>query len=797
MPRDRLGPCVARALVLALSFRAALAAATPPPGFVDRLLVDADSVTGVLAPTAVRAEPGTGNLWITEKGAGVVSGTARVRVRDAATGAMSTALIHSCVDSQGERGLLDLVFDPAFTVNHAVYLYYTRRYDSAGACYVSGQSAGSRNLVSRFFETGGQLAGEVVLLSGPPLGPFSTIHNGGGLAFADDGRLLVSMGDGGAGPVDTNPARSLSDLRGKVLRIEPDGSIPADNPFLGVAGARPEIWARGFRNPFRLAVAPGGGTVIIGDVGESSWEEADFGIPGADYGWPCYEADVAASNCSPAPAPGSLTFPVFAYSHTGPTPPANGGAIVAGPVYDGVSFPSEYAGRWFFADYVAGWIQSARLDASGGLSDVRSFLTGAAGPVDLAVGPDGCLLYAAINVSQVRDVCYVGGTNGQPAAVAAGGPVTGSAPLEVYLNGAGSADPDGDPLSFGWDLGDGRFSARAFTSEIYGPGAYQAVLTVDDGRGEANSMNSSPPLRIVSGNDPPTPTILTPAPGGRYHAGDVIGFSGLGTDPQEGALPASAFAWTVVFHHATHTHPFLGPLIGITSGAFTIPAAGEADPNVAYEVRLQVSDKGVPLGPSGILSREVSLELRPIVSHIVLAADPPGLGLELQIDGTLAPSPLAIDSVAGWPRQLTAPTPQAAAGRTFDFEAWSDGGAATHDITSPDTDTTLTARFTCPTLSIPSDLDVSITPSGDVHLGWPDSTDPCHQDLPGQPGWAVYRGATARPAQPPGSFPADPPFSLEGTTSTNEFTLVPGPGAEVYLVLEIGRDGRDGPSGHY
>jgi len=788
----------ARGVVLLLALRAlTAAAATPAPGFSDLVLVAGDAVSGVVAPTAIRFEPVTGDLWITEKGSGVVSGTARVRVRDAVTGAMTTALTRSCVDSQGERGLLGLIFDPDYGTNHHVYLFYTRRYESSGACFESGQSAGSRNIVARFVESNGQLDSETVLLRGPGLGPASMIHNGGSLAFADDGTLLVSMGDGGVGPVSTNPARNLSDLRGKILRIARDGSVPSDNPFVGVAGARPEIWALGFRNPFRIAVDPSTGTVIIGDVGESLWEEIDLGIAGADYGWPCYEAGVPASTCSPAPAPGSLTFPVFAYSHNGPSPPATGGAIIAGPVYTAAAFPPDYAGSYFFADYVAGWIQNATIDAGGGLSEIRGFLTGAAGPVDLAVSPDGCLCYAAINVSEVHEVCYAGGANGQPVAVAGGGPVNGPAPLEVHLSGGGSSDPDGDPLSFLWDLGDGRSSLRPFTSEIYQPGAYEAVLTVDDGRGEANSTNRSLPIRIVSGNNPPAPVILAPAAGAPYRAGDVIAFSADGSDPEEGALPASAFAWTVVFHHGTHTHPFLGPLVGIKSGSFAIPAAGESDPNVAYEIRLKVSDKGVPLGSAGILSTSASVELRPITSVVGVAADPAGAGLELELDGIRAAAPLSVVSVAGWPRRLAAPTPQVLAGRSFAFAGWSDGGDAEHEAATPDTDTVYTARYICPTLSIPGDLDVSVDPSGMVRLDWPESIDPCHQDVPGAPAWAVYRGTTPRPSVLPGGFPVDPPFALEGTTPVNGFVLAPGPGFEVYLVLEIGRDGLEGPDGHY
>ena len=190
---------------------------------------------------------------------------------------MTTALALTCVDADGERGLLGIAFDPDYLQGASsrwVYLYYTRLSPSSGTCSIPG-SVGSRNRVVRFKEAGGVLSGEQLLLEGPVLG--ATNHNGGTLRFAPDKTLFVSMGDNGTG-FDTNPlARDLSDLRVKILRIQRTGSVPNDSPFVGQAPKRPEIWAWGLRNPFRFSI-DSDGTPWIGDVGENSWEEIDRGI---------------------------------------------------------------------------------------------------------------------------------------------------------------------------------------------------------------------------------------------------------------------------------------------------------------------------------------------------------------------------------------------------------------------------------------------------------------------------------------------------------------------------------------
>ena len=694
MPRLPLFPSAALASLAAV---VPAVAATPPTGFADTQLVTASASTGASPSVAIEYEPGSHALYVLEQGSGSNAGTARVRRRDPLTTAVTTALTIPCVDSQGERGLLGIAFDPDYlvggTTNRWVYLYYTRHVDDpGGACAVAGLAKGGYNSVVRYKETGGVLSGEQVLLRGPQL--VANNHNGGTLRFAPDKTLYISMGDNNTDADPLPAARNLNDLRGKILRINRDGSIPQDNPFVGQSGKRAEIWAWGLRNPFRMDFDSQSGKLYIADVGESNWEEIDLGVAGADYGWPCFEANAAFLTCSPPPM--NDVKPIYAYGHNGQTPPVEGSAVIGGPVYRGSSFPSTYRGRYFFGDYVAGWIRSAAFAANGTLTDVQMFIPDATGVTDLRVSPSGCLTWVSIGGLGVRDACYTATTNNPPVAVATASPTSGIAPLAVQFDGRGSSDPDGDMLRYHWDFGDGTTSTAANPLKSYSlNGVYQAVLTVDDGKGQTNSTDSAPAIRIVIGNREPSATITQPASDAHYDAGDTIQYAATATDPEDGTLPASAYSWTIVFHHADHTHPFLGPITGVTSGSFTIPASGEDSIDVFYRIELTVTDSGNPVGPNAKLSHTVTRDVVPNLTSVRVAAHPPGHGLQLAIDHLLADAPWTKDSVVGFPRTITAASAQVINGTTWQFVSWSDGGAAEHTFPAPQAPTIYTATYSC------------------------------------------------------------------------------------------------------
>jgi glucose/arabinose dehydrogenase len=265
--------------------------------------------------------------------------------------------------ASGDRGLIGIAFDPGFGVaNHFVYFYYT--------------GLDLLNHVVRFD------ASTDVGANGPfqifaTESPSQLLHVGGSIAFGPDGKLYLAVGDNG---VPAN-AQDLGNPHGKILRINSDGSIPADNPFAGQAGKNRAIWAYGFRNPYRLAFDQATGQLYAGDVGDFSWEELDRVVKGGNYGWPQAEG-----KCTSACA--GLIDPVYAYPHNGQS-----AAVTAGPVYRGSQFPATYTGRLFFGDYAQGFIKTAALDASGNVTSVATFEPTAGTVVDLKVAPDGSLYY--------------------------------------------------------------------------------------------------------------------------------------------------------------------------------------------------------------------------------------------------------------------------------------------------------------------------------------------------------------------------------------------------------------------
>jgi len=281
---------------------------------------------------------------------------------------LSTPFVSLTVDSSGERGLLGIAFDPNFATNHYLYVYYTVA------------TLPIHNRVSRFTAAGDTVVpgSEAIILELDNLSS-ATNHNGGAIHFGPDGKLYIGVGENANGA----NSQTLSNLLGKILRINSDGTIPTDNPFFNSAsGNNRAIWALGLRNPFTFAFQPGTTRLFINDVGQSTWEEINDGIAGSNYGWPTTEGPTS----NPA-----FRSPIYFYGHG--TSDTTGCAIVGGAFYNPPvpQFPSSYTGKYFFADLCSGWIRvfdPAACTATG-------FATGISNPVDLHVGPDGALYYLA------------------------------------------------------------------------------------------------------------------------------------------------------------------------------------------------------------------------------------------------------------------------------------------------------------------------------------------------------------------------------------------------------------------
>jgi glucose/arabinose dehydrogenase len=619
---------------------------TLPAGFQEDLVAG-----GLYEPTSMAVAP-DGRIFVTEKPYGV-----RV-IQDGQL--LSTPFVSLTVERSGERGVQSVVFDPSFTQNRYVYVYYTHRTASGSFDRLSRFTASSAN--PNVAEAGSEL----VLLDGiPTMEP--GFHNGGVMQFGADGMLYLGIGDTG----DTALPQDLSKLQGKILRLNLatyPNLLPSDNPYVNTPGARGEIWALGFRNPFTGDMVPGTSRLLVGDVGGDNWEEIDEVLRGANYGWPLAEGMSTNPN---------FTNPLYTYEHDN----NQGAAIVGGEFYTGANFPASYNGKYFFADYVRGFLKTFDLTTRA----VESFGDEVLIPVDVANAPDGSLYWLSLGFGSdtngaLYQIRYVG-TNRAPLAVAAANPTNGSTPLTVAFDGTASSDPDGDTLvSYAWNFGDGQTGTGATVAHEYAvAGTYSAVLTVSDGQ----TTGQSQPITISVGNTAPTPTITLPELDATYRAGDTINFSGSATDPQEGPLAASALEWAVVFHHNQHTHPFL-VFPGVASGSFQIPLTGEIAPDQWYRITLTATD-------SGGLKQSVSRDVIPVTSTFTLASNLAGASLLL--DGQPTPAGTTIEGVVNMTRTIEAPATQLVGGRMYKFVSWSDGGTARHDIATPLSPTTFTAQY--------------------------------------------------------------------------------------------------------
>lgn len=564
----------------------------------------------------------------------------------------------------GERGLVNVVADPAFAGNGYIYLFYTA-------------ATPQRDRVSRFTMVGNTAdpATEQVVWQGVA-DSATTDHHGGGLAFGPDGKLYVSTGDNG----NAQSAQPLTSDHGKILRLNKDGTIPPDNPFVDGAGPNIDaIWVRGLRNPYRFSFDVPSGRMYIGDVGQNLIEEVNLGVAGANYGWP---------QCEGACGTSGMTNPWLTYSHNG-----RDASITGGFVYRGSQFPASLWGAYFYGDFAQNWIRYVTVDGAGSVGGGGPFLPhdgsldGPYDPVMLKQGPDGSLYYVDfgwgwqgdVNPASIRRIRYNAG-NQPPAAVAEATPRSGQAPLSVSFSSAGSLDPEGQLLSYLWTFGDGATSSDANPEHVYTQsGLYSATLQVSDG-----TLTSTSSVIGVSVGTPPQPTMTSPANGAVFRAGDVITFSATATDLEDGPLGPAAFSWTILFHHDSHVHPTLGPVSGMASGMFTIPSSGhDFSGNTFYEILLTTTDS------TGLQSTS-SVSVFPHKVNLTFDTSP--AGLTFTIDGVTRTTPHVKDTLTGFQHSIGAPN-QAVGSVNYAFISWSDGGAQTHGIVAGETGATHTATF--------------------------------------------------------------------------------------------------------
>jgi glucose/arabinose dehydrogenase len=617
-------------------------AATLPSGFAETRVA-----TGLASPTAMSIAP-DGRIFVAQQG-----GALRV-IKNGAL--LATPFLTVSVNSSGERGLLGIAFDPNFATNQFVYVYYTT------------SAAPIHNRVSRFTASAANpdvaaAGSEVQLLNLPTLSS-ATNHNGGAIHFGTDGKLYIAIGDN----ANTANSQPLTTTLGKVLRINPDGTIPSDNPFLSqTTGINQAIWARGLRNPFNFAVDRTNGRIHVNDVGQDTWEEVNHAIAAANFGWPQTEGP------NPAGVAG-VRYPVHAYQNAGSNCAITGAAFYR-PVT--ATFPAEYAGRYFFGDYCGGFIRTL---SPPDYTTSQGFATGISSLVDIAVHQDGSLYYLARGGGELFRVQFTANTAPSISAHPASVTVAAGQSASFSVTASGTA-----PLTYQWqrngvNIAGATSSSYTFTTTAADNGAlYRAVVSNAAGTVISNSAT----LTVLS-NAAPTGTITAPANGTSYRGGQVFTFAGTASDPEDGALPASAFTWRVDFHHDDHSHPHLAPTSGVTTGSFTIATRGETSANVFYRLILTVRD-------SSGLTHTSSVDVRPLTSVVRIESNI--ANAQLTLDGAPITAPFSFTGVEGIIRTLGVVTPQTSGGTTYDFVSWSDGGAATHEIATPTDDTTFTALF--------------------------------------------------------------------------------------------------------
>ncbi|MFF7175045.1 PQQ-dependent sugar dehydrogenase [Streptomyces pseudovenezuelae] len=538
------------------------------------------------------------------------------------------------VYSHDEEGLQGVGVDPQFTTNRFIYLYYAPPLNTpAGDAPETGTAADFApfdgvNRLSRFvLNTDGTLdaASETKIIDIPATRGICC-HVGGDIDFDAAGNLYLSTGDDsnpfqsdGFTPIDEranrNPAfdaqrsaGNTNDLRGKILRIKvnADGSyaIPDGNLFApGTDKTRPEIYAMGFRNPFRFSVDKATGIVYVGDYGPDAGaadpargpagqvEFARVTGPG-NFGWPyCTGDNDAYVDYDFATGTSGASFDCAAPKNNSPhntgltdLPPAqaawipyDGGSVpefgtgsespMGGPVYhydasldSPVKFPEAYDGDFFAGEFGRRWIKRITSDDNGTVQSINDIPWTGTQVMDMAFGPDGALYVLDYGVSwfggDENSALYriENATDGHsPVAQAAADRTSGQAPLRVRFSSEGTSDQDGDALTYSWDFGDGGTSTAANPAHTYKKnGTYTATLTAKDPSGRTGSAS----VQIVVGNTAPKVTLELPQDGQLFSFGDAIPFKVRVSDPEDGRpIDCAKVKVTFVLGHDSHGHP--------------------------------------------------------------------------------------------------------------------------------------------------------------------------------------------------------------------------------------------------
>lgn len=617
--------------------------ATVPSGFTDTQVA-----AGLTSPTAMDIAP-DGRVFVSQQG-GVI--------RVIKNGALLSTPFYSLpnVVSNEERGFLGIELDPNFAQNSYVYVYYTT------------SEGGTHNRLARLTANGDVAAGGslTTLVDLPAIGT-AIWHMGGAIHFGADGKLYLGVGD----HQQPAQAQSLTSVFGKLLRLNPDGSIPTDNPFYNqTTGIFRAIWARGFRNPYTFDIQRTTGKIYVNDVGQETYEEVNLGVAGANYGWPNSEGP---NNTS------GFTAPAYYYNHN-----TGAFAVTGGAFYNPTTsqFPSQYVGKYFFADLTGNWLKT--LDPNN--NSVANFATGLSAPVDVDVAPDGSIYYlqrtGSISNGSVRKISSTSAPVQQPQIIDQ--PETQS--VFTGQNVTFTVSATGSGLSYQWLKDNQNISGETGSSltledvDSNDQGDYRVRVS-----NTAGNVLSDPATLTVTDQNPPVAVITSPLAGTTFRAGQTFTLTGTGTDTEDGTLGGSAFTWQVDYHTGAVVRPFIPPTTGQTSLDIDIPVTTPyKQSDVFYRIRLTVTD-------SNGATNTVTRDLQPLTGVVKVTTN---IGsIQLTIDDQPKQSPTAFTGVVGITRSLGTPETVTVGGINYVFYGWSDGGEREHEISTPSGNTTYVARY--------------------------------------------------------------------------------------------------------
>ena len=502
--------------------------------------------------------------------------------------------------NESEQGLVGMTLDPHFETNHWIYLYYAPL-ESAGF-----------ELTRWTLENDTLLPKTKKVLLEVPSNRTNTSHTGGGMTWDKAGNLYLTVGNNTSNSLysqtderegrekfdDQRGAANTNDLRGKILRIhpEPNGTytIPRGNLFpVGTKKTRPEIYAMGNRNPWRVSLDSKTGFVYWGEVGPDADSDSEKGPMGYDelnqarkpgfFGWPYFIGEnhaypmydyvhdkLGAKQDSlhpinhsvnntglmelPEAQPAFISYP-YRPSEKFPLVGSSSRCAIGGPIFrrdDFINparpFPTYHEGKWLAADLSRFWIMAINMNESGDYVSMERFVPDyhPRQPIDMKFGPTGDLYVleyggntanSSIESRLVR-IEYSAG-NRKPVVNATSDKVGASLPAIFQLNAEGSKDFDGDPLLYQWEIKREstnkvvqQFNTSSITLQLNEEGVYFATLTVTDDKGLANSKS----LKLIAGNEPPAVAIKVDGNQSFFFPNEKINYSVSVDDKEDGSF---------------------------------------------------------------------------------------------------------------------------------------------------------------------------------------------------------------------------------------------------------------------